>query len=876
MRQLRAWLHRIGGLFAVSRADRDIQDELASHLQFHIDDNVRAGMTPSEARRVALARLGSVGAVREEYRDRAGVPIVQHLAQDLRYGARMLLRTPAFTFVAVLTLALGIGANTAIFSIVNAVLLRPLAFPDADRLVLVWATDERTHRRQDVASYPDFAEWRASATSFESMAAFARRSASLAGASDAELVPALQVSSSFFDVLGGRAALGRVLTPSDEKDGAAPVVVLSDAAWRRQLQGRTDAVGQLLRINDVETVVVGVMPREFRFMDASPEQVYVPLRPDPSRSHGYLRVIGRLRPDVPLRHAQAELSIVAGRIASAYPRTNANVGTNVVPLVDAMAGASRAPLLIFLVVVALVLLVACTNVANLVLARNASRERELAVRRALGAGRLRLLQQLLTESLLLACLGGALGLLLAHWGTGSLVALLASSVPAPRIETARIDASVLLFTLLASLATGILFGVLPALVAAPRDAASTMREGGRTIAGTLKGRRTRAALVVIETALAVVLLAGAGALVRGLLVIRATATGFNSSGVIAAQLQLPPQRFANPAARQAFFAQLLERTRTLPDVSAAGLVSSLPFTGSSDALQFRILDRPGDKAVKADFNVISPGYLAAMQVPLRQGRDFDPREAQPAIIVNETAARRFWPGEPAVGKQIAVTAEKGQAVTLTVVGVAGDIRQDVLATAPRAEVFLDCLQPGPDWNGFALVVRSTAPSAALVPSLRATLRSVDAGVPLGRIATIDEVIDGAIAQPRVYTLLLGGFAALALMLAAVGLYGVVSYSVAQRTQEIGVRMALGASRGEVVRLILRQGAGYSITGIVLGTIGGIAFVRLLSTLAPNVIGGDVPTFAAVTAVLLLVTLLASWFPARRGAAVDPLAALRAE
>ncbi len=536
---------------------------------------------------------------------------------------------------------------------------------------------------------------------------------------------------------------------------------MSDSAWAR-LSGRSpDIIGRTIRVNGQVHTVVGVMPSGFRFLQtAAPEQIYVPLARDQNRSHGFLRVIGRLRDGVDIRAAQAEMRIVAARIAAAYPRTNAGVGTNVVPLVNAMAGPARTPLLIFLGVVALVLLVACTNVANLMLARNASRERELAVRRALGAGRLRVLQQLLTESVLIAVCGGAFGLLLANWGTKGLVAMLSAGLTAPRIDATRIDGSVLLFTLLVSLATGVLFGVLPALVAAPRSGSGTLREAGRSVAGSSTGRRTRAALVVIETALALILLVGAGVLLEGLLVLRATATGFTTDHLVAANLQLPPGRYGDPAVRRRLFAEVLDAASRLPGVTSAGLVSSLPFSGSSDSLQFRVADRPGSKAVSADFNLVSPGYFRAMQVPILRGRPFSRDEPMPVVLINETAALKFWPGADPVGRQITLAGEP--AVTLTVLGVTGDIRQSLLSTTPRAEVFLDCLEPGPDWGAFSLVARTEPGADGAVPALRTLVGSVDPAVPVAGVTTMDEVIAGAIAQPRVYASLLAGFAGLAL------------------------------------------------------------------------------------------------------------------
>ncbi len=707
------------------------------------------------------------------------------------------------------------------------------------------------------------------------MAAFTTRPVGISGDGPAELMPALQVSPGFFGVLGVRPASGRAFLAADDEPGAPRVAVLSDSAWTRLFGRSADSIGRTIRVNDQVHTVVGVMPSDFRFLQtAAPEQIYVPLARDPNRSHGFLRVIGRLGDGADIRAAQAEMQIIAARIEAAYPRTNAGVGTNVVPLVDAMAGPARTPLLIFLAVVALVLLVACTNVANLMLARNASRERELAVRRALGAGRLRLLQQLLTESVLIALLGGALGLLLANWGTKGLVAVFSASLAAPRLQATRIDGTVLLFTLAVSLATGVLFGVLPALMAAPRHSAGTLREAGRSVAGTSIGRRTRAALVIVETALALILLVGAGVLLEGVMVLRATATGFTTDHLVAADLRLPPGRYADPEARRRFFASVVDAASRLPGVISAGLVSSLPFSGSSDTLQFRVADRPGSRPMSADFNLVSPGYFRAMQVPIRRGRAFGRDEPTPVILVNETAARKFWPGADPVGQQITLSGEP--AVTLTVVGVTGDLRQNLLSTTPRAEVFLDCLQPGPGWGALSLVARTDSDAEGVIPALRTVVGSVDPAVPVAAVSTMDEVIAGAIAEPRVYTALLGGFAGLALILAAVGLYGVVSYSVAQRTQEIGVRVALGATRGAVTRLIVRQGASYSLAGIGLGAAGGLGFARVLSTLAPEVLGADVRTFGAVTLLLLAVALVASYLPARRAAAIDPIAALRAE
>jgi predicted permease len=878
MRRLRAALLRFAALFDRARLDRELAAELESHLAMHIDDNLRAGMPPAEARRQALLKLGGVAQVEERYRERRGVPLIENLIRDLLFGARTLRRNPGFTAVAVLTLGLGIGANTAIFSVVNAVLLRPLPFPQPDRLVLVWATDTERGKLDDVATYPDFADWRARSRSFENMAGFTNRGMTIVGRDEAEMVTAVQGTPGFFETLGVAPALGRTFRPEEGEAGSAKVAVLSDSAWKRYFGGRRDVLGQTLRANEETWTIIGVMPPGFRFSFAgSPEQIYTPLVRDPSRTHGFVRVVGRLRPGLPIASAQSEMNVLTARLAREFPDTNKGVGTNIVPLVQAMAGKSRIALLMLLGVVTMVLLIACTNVANLMLARSASRQRELALRAALGAGRARLLQQLVTESTVLALAGGALGLLLSSWTARLLVRLLTQSYDIPRIESTGLDGWVLGFAFLLSLATGVLCGAVFAPVATSASLEESLRESSRTSTGSRGGRRLRGILVVAETALALVLLAGAGMLLKSFLVLRSTAPGFQSDNVLTVSFSLPKNKLAQPPERRRFFEDVLARASAQPGVRSAALVANLPLDNGWDSLGFHIPGRPNpepDGYFHANFNIVSPGYFRTMGIPVRAGREFGPQDSggtPTVIVVNETAARRFWPGEDAVGKTIVLPVDDTTSFTLSVVGVTGDVRQMGLGSEPQPEIFLDSLQPGPPWTWLTMVVRTTPELAVAVKSFP---WSVDRDVPVSQVRTLDEVLSASLAEPRVYTLLLGVFAALALTLAAIGLYGVVSYAVTQRIPELGVRLALGAERSALLRLVLCQGLGLALTGTAIGLAGSLAVVRILPRLNPGIQPGDPLTLSAVAALLLGVALAAAYLPARRASRVDPTVALR--
>jgi putative ABC transport system permease protein len=805
------------------------------------------------------------------------------LLSDLRLSMRTLRGSPGFTLGVIATLALGIGANTSIFSIVEAVLLRPQPYRRAERLVQVWATDERRGVRRDVASFPDFEEWRERSRSFDGLAAFTTRGVILSGEEHAEMVPALQASPGFFETLGVSPAKGRGFRREEEVPGAMRIAVLSDGLWKRRFGGRPDILGRTIRVNEETRTIVGVMPAGFRFSPDSPEQIYTPLERDPNRGHGFLRVVGRLGDSASVSSAGSELSAIARGIAEQHPGSNRGVGVSVVPLTQGLVGDAGKGLWLLLGVVALVLLIACTNVANLMLARTTTRHREMAVRVALGAGRGRILRQFLTESALLALCGGAVGLLIAIWVLPLLVALLRQNFSIPRLETAGIDASVLGFTLLLSLATALLFGAAPALAATGADPNVSLSEGGRSVTAGRGKRRFRGALVITETALALFLLAGAGTLLKALLVMRATAPGFRSDNLLVVDLFLPRAKLESESERRRFGEELLSEVKRMPGVSSAALVADLPLGGGEDSLQFGIPGKQGPQpegAFHARFNIVSRDYFKTMGIPVLSGREFLERDStDPAgvVTINQSAARTFWPGEDPLGRRIELPLDGGRTLGLSVVGVVGDVRQSGLGTAPQPEIFLAPMQSTPAWPWLVLVVRTVSAPEALAPAVRSVAAAIDRDVPLlGQVRSMEQVLSGSLAQPRVAAVLVGLFALLAWLLSAVGLYSVVAYSVAQRTHEIGIRMALGARPGQVLRLVIGQGMGLTLTGIAIGLSAAAAGAGLLEHAALGVGGRDPWAFCAVALLLALVALLACYLPARRAAQVDPLVSLRYE
>jgi putative ABC transport system permease protein len=800
-----------------------------------------------------------------------------NLFQDLRYALRQLRRNPGFTTVAVLTLALAIGANSAIFSVVRAVLLRALPFPQANRLTMIWVTDSATGQTQDVASYPDFEDWKAQNKSFDSLAAFTTRGATLTAQNQAQYVSAVQASAGFFETLGVLPALGRPFRSDEQEPGTSQVVLLSNLFWKRHFAQRPDILGQPVQINEESYTIIGVMPAGFEVPPGHPEQIYTPMVRDPNRNHGFLMVLGRLRPGVSIASAQTEMNVITNHIGAQFPKSDKNVGANVMPLADSFLGRVRTGLLVMVGVVTFVLLIACTNVAGIVLARSASRQREIAVRVALGARRARLVRQLLTESMLLAFAGGAAGLFLAAWGTRLLVALLARNFHIPRLADTHIDIWVLAFTFGMSAAAGILFAILPALGTGSVHAHDGLRESSRTTGGR-RGQRIRAALVIMETALALILLSGAGLLLKGFLVMRSTAPGFQTDHLLAVDFSLPRIKFAATAERFNYFENVLDRIDGIAGVRSSALVADLPLGGGEDGLGFHIAGRPDPapgRSFQANVNIASAGYFRTMGIQLRAGREFtadDSANSPGVAVVNGTAAQRFWPGEDPLGKQITFDDTR----MLTIVGVIGDVRQRSLGVTPQPEIFLDYLQPGPDWPWLVLVVKTEGEPAKLAGTIKAVAQSVDRGVPILEVRTMDEVLSSSLAEPGVYALLLSLFASVALALAAVGLYGIVSFEVTQRIHEMGIRMALGAARGEILRLVLRRGMTLAVAGTVIGVAGSLLATRVLVGLVRGVRPGDPLALSVVTLLLLVVAFVASYLPALRSARTDPIVALRYE
>ncbi|MFN2432593.1 MAG: ABC transporter permease [Gemmatimonadota bacterium] len=801
------------------------------------------------------------------------------MIQDLRFALRTLHQSPGFTAVCILTLALGIGANTAIFSVVNAVLLRPLPFAEPERLVMLWEERMDGDEPRNHVSPANFLAWRDEARSFDGMAAFAEGRMVLAGDGGAsESVTARFASPDVFRLLGARAVAGRLLQAADEREDGADVAVLSHGIWQRRFGGR-DVVGETLLFDGEAHVVVGVLPRDFRFVEPAAE-VWIPFRFGPeSRTFGgrFLRVLGRLAPGVGVAAADGEMASIAAARAAAFPEIDANWTAHAVSLQSDLAGEARPALFVLLGAVGFLLLIACANVANLLAARASSRAREIAVRAALGATRARLSRQLLTESLLLGLLGGAAGLLLGVWLTRALVGLVPPDLPIPRLDEVTLDLRVLAFATGVSVLTGLAFGWLPALAATRANVQDALKEGGR--AGT--GRRTgafRSALVVGELALALVLLAGAGLTARSFRELLQVEPGFSTEHVMAAELALPEGRYPEASKQLAFFEQLERQLAALPGVRAVGAISFLPLSGQRSATSIAIEGQPAPPAGEepgGDMRAVTPGYFQAMGIPLKEGRGIAAADAagRPNVaIVAEGLARRFWPGESAVGKRL--TYSWDEEVPVEIVGVVGDVRHSGPATDPYMEIYLPVAQF--PYSSMQVVVRSAGDPLALAAAVRTEVRRIDPDQPVAEIRSLDALMADALGGSRLSTFLFAGFAGLGLLLALVGTYGLTAHGVAQRTAEIGLRAALGARPGDLLRMVVGQAGRLAALGILLGLVGALLLTRLMSSLLFGVDPADPLTYVAVCGVLASTVLLASVLPARRAARIDPMRALRQE
>ena len=883
---LRQLFHRLRFLFRRAKLECDFDEEMSAHLELAIEENLRRGLSPAEARRQALVRFGGLQQTREQHREAHGLPLFENLVRDLRFALRTLGKSPGFTAVAVLTLALGIGANTAIFSVVYAVLLKALPYPQADRLVMVYENVRLANYQNDrnEVSPGNFSDWTKQNTVFENMAAYRNRSFNLIGTGEPLRVEGELVSANFFTALQIHPELGREFIAEEDRPGPSHVVVMSDGLWRGRFGRDPQILGKKLLLDGEGYEVVGVAPAGFHFPD-SDDQLWVPLvmtgAERENRGSHFLEVFARLKPGATLEKAQAEMSVIAGHLTALYPDSNTGQTVNLVPLEEDLAGPVRPTLLVLWGAVGLVLLIVCANVANLLLARASARHREIAIRLALGASRHRLFRQLLTESTLLALSGCLFGLLLAHWGVSALKLLAASRLP--RTDEFSLDASVLAFSLAIAILAGLISGLAPALQTGDKNLHDTLRSGTRESAmGSPLGGRNL--LVVVETAVGVVVVIGAGLLLRSFLRIEQIPLGFEPQGALTFRVIPRGQRYSEPSQRAAFYRQAVEQIGAIPGVQSAAAVTFIPLTFFRGSKGFTIEGRPPiapGQIPMAGYDVVSPGYFSSLRIPVREGRDFswsDTTETQPVILINEAMARTYWPGEDPLGKRIRQGSPNDQQFPwLTVVGIVGDIREFDPLTAPRPTMYFPITQfaePGGilrDW-----VVRTAGDPLKVASSVRAAVWSVDKDLPVTRVRTMDEVRSTSIASERLNLLLFVLFASVALVLATVGIFGVMAYSVAERTREIGIRVALGARGNDVLKLVLAQGFRVAGLGLLLGLVAAFALTRLMAGMIYGVSSTDAATFSTVALLLAAVALGACYIPARRALRVDPMVALRYE
>ena len=874
MKWLRRLLLRLGEFFRKDQRNRELAAEMESHLQMHIEDNLRAGMSRTQARREALMKLGGVEQTKAIYCDRRGLPLLETILQDLRLAARTLVKNPGFTSVAVLTLALGIGANTAIFSVINAVLLNPLPYKDPRQLVARKGND----------SLPNVMETQRQMRAFSQGGGINVEAMDYTGGAEPVQVHVGLVDAQFLETLGVPPMLGRIISLEEDVQGGPRLAVVSHSFWQNSLGSDSHAVGRTIPLAGNSYTVIGVMPASF----APPEQhadVFVSLwvgYPEAAAYRGvhFMRTYWRLKPGLTLAQAQSDMAAIDLRLAEQYPAEEKDRKTQLIPLQEWLVGDVRPALLVLFGAVGLVLLIACANFASLLMARAVARRQELVIRAALGAGRGRLIRKTLTESALLSLLGGAAGLVLAQWGTQVLLALRPEKLA--HLSGIHVDARVLLFVLAVSLLTGIAFGLVPAWIAAGADVAEALKVSGRAATSSPAGHRIRKTLVTAELALALVLLVGAGLLIKGFSRLRSMNPGFNSANVMTMFLQLPTTRYREIPKQTQFRRELLTRLNFLPGVQAA-MVTDIPLGGNYVDHRFVIDGRPpvpvGGEPEVQTLSVMG-NYFHVMQIPLRAGRDFTQmdREGQPLVaIVNEEMVREFLPHENPIGVRIHWARDTGPPRWMTVIGVAGDVKHSGLNQPTDPAVYTPFSQSDEAWKRFmTLAIRARNAPPGLVEEVKKQIWSVDGQIPVGDVRAMDELIAVSLAQQRFNMFLLGLFASLALILAAVGIYGTMSYSASQRTHEIGIRTALGAQRRDVLRLVMNDGAKIALFGIAIGIAGALALTRLMASLLFEVKPTDPATFAAVATLLALVTLAACYIPARRAMRVDPMVALRYE
>jgi predicted permease len=864
------------------RQDEDLEEEIQAHLRMAMRDRMERGETAEQAKNAVLREFGNVGLIKEVTRDMWGWRSLEQLAQDLRFGVRMLTKRPGFTLVAIITLALGIGANTAIFSVVNTILLQPLPYKDADRLVMIWEDGTQQGFPRNSTTPANFIDWRDQNQVFEGMAALGRESFNLTGTGEPEKIDGRRVSANLFDLLGVEPHLGRAFLPEEDQPGGSRVVIMGHGLWQRRFGSDTDIIGKPLNLNGESFTVVGVMPPHFQFPSRE-DELWVPIafdsREAANRGRHFLEVIARAKPGITLQQAQAEMNTIAARLQQQYPDMTTSVGSVVIPLHEQVVGDIKPALLVMLGAVGLVLLIACANVANLLLARAAVRQKEIAIRVALGAGRLRLMRQFLTESILLAGFGGGVGLLMSLWGISLLKAFIPQNIS--QVQAVTVDARVLGFTLLVSLLTGMIFGLAPMTQASKVDLNETLKEGGRDSAAGSRGNRIRGMLVVAEVAVSLILLIGAGLLINSFMRLSHIDPGFRANNLLTMRIMLPQLKYPDHRRRTAFYTDLVRHVEALPGVQSAAVTNWIPLVLQGDTVGISIEGRPDPgPAERPDVvtRVVSPHYFATMGIELLQGREFGEQDRVgpgAVVVISETMARRLWPGEDPIGKRITPGRADDPDDWCEIIGVVKDVRQFQLDADPKPQMYFTYEQA----EFFApnhLVVRTNVEPQSLAATVRGTVWEIDKDQPVSNISTMEEILSESVARQRFSTLLLGIFAAVALVLAAVGIYGVMSYTVAQRTREIGIRMALGAQSGDVLKLVIGQGMRLALVGVTVGLIGAFALTRLMQSLLFDVSATDPVTFVVIAFLLTAVALLACYLPARRAVKVDQTVALRYE
>jgi predicted permease len=876
-------------LFGKQKSDAELDEELRNYLDAAAAQKMKNGMSREQAVRTARLEMGSSDALKEEVHSVGWEIVVETFWQDIRFALRMMTKDSAFTAIAIATLALGIGANTAIFSVVNTVLLQPMPYKDAPRLVTIWGVNRARGYELDLVSYLDYLDWKSQNGVFESMGASTDEMFTMTGAGEPVALVGYQFSPDFFDVLGVPPLLGRTFAHDEDQPGKDHVAVLNYHLWTTRFGSDRSMLGKNVTLDGQSYTVIGVMPRSFGYPQAS--ELWTPLAIDPSyakdRSIRWLRVMARMKPGVSFDQAQTEMKTIASRLRSEYPNTNKDYDVNLVTLRQLTTGDVRPALLVLLCSVGIVLLIACANIANLLLSRAVARQREIAIRAALGASRFRMIRQFLTESILLGLLGGALGLLIAYWGSASLVAMFPttiSNLSIPRVETIPIDRSVLAFALFTSVVTGIIFGLAPAFQASRSSPAESLKEWGRTGAGSAQGRRFRNVLVIAEVALSLVLLTAATLTIQSFLHLVRADLGFNPDHLLSLRVLLPENKYKTDVQKIAFSQGVLERIGSLPGVQAAGTVTFLPLSGWWGTREVSVTGRPADPMNKnpiAVWSSVSPDYFRAMSIPLLKGRYFTPRDNASnadAAILSASLARRLWPNDDPIGRQVNVE-EFGK--PRQVVGVVGDVYQLGVGVQPdggHSDVKFEIYVPYEQWppHLLCLAIRTAADPLSIAKAVESEIWAVDKEQAVSFVETMDQLASETVALQRASMILLAVFAGLAVVLASIGIYGVISYSASRRTHEIGIRMALGATASDILRLIVGEGLALTVLGVAIGVTGALGLTRFLTSLLYGVRSRDPLTFITVPVVLICVALAACYIPARRAMRVDPMVALRYE